>query len=158
MGLLRKQRHPQSQKRLAWDYPYSWSFHRSPRSVESLGGWPGLPCFTFPFRTVGAPLLRSLQGRERCCLYPEVWDAQRPASQLGRSSPALYHFLVLPAIASSGPGTQPRYLPDDSGTDSPALSLRRRGLCGDAEQIDLRLTEAEAGTPSTVMQVLKQRT
>ena len=82
--------------------------------------------------TVGAPSLRSLQGRVRCCLYHGVCHAQRLASDLRLSSPALYHYLVLPAIAVSAHRAQPGYLPYDSGTDSRALSLRSRRLCRDA--------------------------
>ena len=82
--------------------------------------------------TVGAPSLRSLQGRVRCCLYHGVCYAQRSASHLRRSSPALYHYLVLPAITFSAHHAQPRYLPHDSGTDARALPLRSRRLCRDA--------------------------
>ncbi len=96
------------------------------------GGWPGFPCFPSRSGTVGAPLLRSLQGRVRCCLYHGVCHAQRPASDSRRSSPALYHYLVLPAIAFSAHRPKPRHLAYDSGTDSPALSLRSCRVCCDA--------------------------
>ena len=59
-------------------------------------GAGGPPFRVLPSRsgTVGAPSLRSLQGRVRCCLYQGLVHAQRPASDLRRSSPALYHYLV----------------------------------------------------------------
>ena len=37
--------------------------------LASAGGWPSLPCFRSRSGTVGVPLLRSLQGRVRCCRY-----------------------------------------------------------------------------------------
>src|ERR1700693_1783914 len=82
-----------------------------------------------PFDSAQGRLLRSLQGRVRCCRYHGVCYALRIASYLRRSSPALYHLLVLSAIAFSARGAQPRPLPLDPGTDAPALSVRGRGIC-----------------------------
>ena len=43
-------------------------------------------------------------------------------------------------------------------TNPQAVSLRRRRICRNAGTYPLLLSEPEVGTPSTVMQVLKQRT
>jgi len=53
---------------------------------------------------------------------------------------------------------EPRSLPLLAGTDSPALPFRGRGYVVMPEHIHLLISEPEVGTPSTVMQVLKQRT
>jgi len=55
---------------------------------------------------------------------PRVCHAQRPASDLRPSSPALYHYLVLPAIARAAHRAQPQNLPFDSGTDALAAQLQ----------------------------------
>jgi len=81
--------------------------------------------------------------------------AQRPASH----SPALYHLFVLPAIAFSAHGAQLRLLPVNTGTDRQRYRFVVVGYVVMPEHIHLLITtEPEAGTPSTVMQVLKQRT
>src|SRR5271168_5309968 len=60
-------------------------------------------CSGFPSRseTQGAPSLRFLQGRAAMLSVLLVRHAQRSAPYLRRSSPALYHLLVLSAIALS---------------------------------------------------------
>jgi hypothetical protein len=62
--------------------------------------WPGLSCFFFPFRNRGCPALAFVATAGTIPPVP-VCYAQRAASDLRRSSPALYHYLVLPAIAFS---------------------------------------------------------
>ena len=123
------------------------------------GGWPQLfdAVLSFPFRNRGCPVLALLQGRAWCCLYHESC-AQRLASHLRRSSPALYHLLLLRQIAISRSGRgRDRFLAILEQT-------RQRyrfvvvGYVVMPEHIHLLLTEPEMGTPSTVMQVLKQRT
>ena len=71
-------------------------------------------------RLLGAPSLRLLQGRVRCCLYYE-FCAQRPASRLRRSSPALYHLFRPPEIAIPGFGALPRPLLRHSRADAPTF-------------------------------------
>jgi hypothetical protein len=97
-----------------------------------MDGWPGFSCFAFPFRNRGCPALAFFARTGTMLLVPWVCYAQRFASHLRRSSPALYHYLVLPAIAFSAQRAQPPYLPHDSGTDSRALSLCSRRVCRDA--------------------------
>jgi hypothetical protein len=105
-----------------------------------LAGGPGYCVLPSRSETAGAPSLRLRSGQALALfaragiMLPVSWIcyAQRPASDLWRSSPALYHLLLLPAIAFSAHRTQPRYLPYDSGTDSRALSLCRRRVCRDA--------------------------
>jgi putative transposase len=85
--------------------------------------------------------------------------ACRLASHLRRSSSALYHLLVLPAIASSWGSAQPRdcFL----SILEPTRHRYRFVVVGYVvmpEHFHLLITEPEVGTPSTVMQVLKQRT
>src|SRR5580658_9576444 len=46
---------------------------------------PAFPVLFSRTGTEGAPSLRSLQGRVRCCLYDELYHAQWPASHLRRS-------------------------------------------------------------------------
>src|ERR1700722_3736364 len=53
---------------------------------------------------------RSRRGGKRCCRYYLVCHAARLASEIWRSSPALYHVLVLPPIALSAYRAQPRPL------------------------------------------------
>ena len=84
----------------------------------------------FPSRsgTVGAPSLRSLQGRVRCCLYHGVCHAQRPASHLRRSSPALHHLR-----ANGGTRVNPICLetsrsPERSGRRAPTILRPRSGF------------------------------
>jgi len=63
--------------------------------------WAGGPAFRVLASrsgTVGAPSLRSLQGRVRCCRYHRICYAQRTASHLRRSSPALYHAAPLKGL------------------------------------------------------------
>ena len=114
----------------------------------------------FPSRsgTVAAPSLRSWQGRVRCCLYHGVCHAQRPASDLRRNH---LHFITTSCY---------RRLPflRTARSRDTFLSIleqtRQRyrfvvvGYVVMPEHIHLLLTEPEVGTPSTVMQVLKQRT
>ena len=80
------------------------------------------------FGTVGAPSLRFLQGRAWCCLYHE-FCALRLASHLRRSSPALYHLLLLSATAISAQWAQPRSVPLNPRTDAPTLSVRGGWIC-----------------------------
>jgi hypothetical protein len=97
------------------------------------GGPPFLPrLFLSRSETLGAPSLRFLQGRVRCCRYHVVCHAQRIASHLWRASPALYHLLVLPAIAFSQYRSRARLFPYDSGADTAAIPLRGRRVCCDA--------------------------
>ena len=98
--------------------------------AQAFGGWPSLSlCFSFPVPELGVPpSLRTLQGRAAMQLVP--WGyAPRTASHLWRSSPALYHLLLLPALASFEFRAQSRPLPLDSGTDPRALPLRGRRIC-----------------------------
>ncbi len=97
--------------------------------LASAGGWPSLPCFSFPFRNCGCPALAFCARGVRCCRYHGGCHAQRTASHLWRSSPALYHLLLLPAITFSEHRAQSRPLPLDSGTDARALSVRGCGVC-----------------------------
>jgi hypothetical protein len=55
-------------------------------------------------------------------------------------------------------GASPGPIPRDPGTDAPALSLVAVGYVVMPEHVHLLLTEPKVGSPSTVMQVLKQRT
>jgi REP element-mobilizing transposase RayT len=98
------------------------------------------------------------KGGRRCCLYYFVYHAARPASQLRRPSPALYHLLLLSAIAFAGQRPQPRPLPLDSEQTRERYRFVVVGYVVMPEHIHLLITEPEVGTPSTVMQVLKQRT
>ena len=55
------------------------------KGPHSLRGWacgPGLQALVFTgcFDTVGAPLLRFLQGRVRCCLCHEIFDEAKPGA------------------------------------------------------------------------------
>src|ERR1700733_7540989 len=102
------------------------------RTVLTSDGWPGFPGSSFPFQDCGCPVLAFLARARTMLLVPWICYAQRPASELRRPSPALYHLLLLPAIAFSRHRAQPRYLPCDSGTDSRALSVRSRRVCRDA--------------------------
>jgi hypothetical protein len=63
------------------------------------------------------------KGGRRCCLYYLIGHAKRIASDLRRPSLALYHLLVLSAIAFSVHRAAAT-LPLNSRTDSPALSVR----------------------------------
>src|SRR5579864_9023157 len=67
------------------------------------------------------------KGGQRCCLYHR-FHAERTASHLRRASPALYHLLLLSAIAPSPRRPQPRPLPPHSRTDPPKLQVRGRGI------------------------------
>ncbi len=96
------------------------------------------------------------KGGTRCCLYYFVC-AQRLASHLRRASPALYHLLVLSEIAFSAHRAQPRLLPFLEQTRE-RYRFVVVGYVVMPEHIHLLITEPEVGTPSTVMQVLKQRT
>ncbi len=69
------------------------------------------------------------KGGWRCCRYYVLRHATRLASDLRRSSPALYYLLVLSAIAVSEHRVQPGPLHLDSGTDTRTLSLSGRGIC-----------------------------
>jgi len=102
------------------------------KKLLRAGGPLFLRDFPSRYGTLGAPSLRFVQGRARCCLYHVVCHAQRPASHLRRASPALYHVFVLPAIAASGCRAGPRPLPLDSGTDAPRLPFRGRRIRCDA--------------------------
>jgi hypothetical protein len=86
---------------------------------------------SFRSETLGAPSLRFLQGRVRCCRL--LGHAQRPAPHLRRASPALHHLLMLPALAFSRYRWQPRLLPLNLRTDLPALSVRGCRACGNAQ-------------------------
>jgi hypothetical protein len=112
----------------------NWSFTTVfERKKPSAGGPPFLPrLFLSRSETLGAPSLRFLQGRVRCCRYHVVCHAQRIASHLWRASPALYHLLVLPAIAFSQYRSRARLFPYDSGADTAAIPLRGRRVCCDA--------------------------
>jgi len=131
---------------------------------DVVAGGPGFRASPSRSGTVDAPSLRSLQepalslpkGRVRCCRYYLICYAQRDASHLRCSSPALYHYLVLPAIAFSA---------QRRDTFLEILEQTRQryrfvvvGYVVMPEHIHLLVTEPEVGTPSTVMQVLKQRT
>jgi len=95
------------------------------------------------------------KGGRRCCLYYFGCHATRLASNLRRPSPALYHLLVLlPFLRATR--TRDRFL-------SILEETRQRytfvvvGYVVMPEHIHLLITEPEVGTPSTVIQVLKQR-
>ncbi len=100
--------------------------------AATLGGWPGVPGFVSRSRTAGAPSLRFLQGRVRCCRYYGICHAQRPASHLRRASPALYHLLLLSTIAVSRSCAQPISLPCDSRTGATEIPVRGGGICRNA--------------------------
>jgi REP element-mobilizing transposase RayT len=86
------------------------------------------------------------------------YHAERIASHLRCPSAALYHLFLLSPITFSAHRVEARPISHDSGTDPPAISLCGRGIRGHAKHIHLLITEPEIGSPSTVMQVLKQRT
>jgi len=84
--------------------------------------------------------------------------AQRSASHIRGAPPALYHLFLLSAIASAEFCTS-------SGRLLSILEQTRQryrfvvvGYVVMPEHIHLLMTEPEVGNPSTVMQVLKQRT
>src|SRR6267142_3245431 len=58
--------------------------------------------------------------------------AERTASHLRRSSPALHHRFVLSAIASAEFCSGPRLLRFDPGANPSAVPFRSRGICRDA--------------------------
>jgi REP-associated tyrosine transposase len=126
-----------------------------------LAGGPAFHVFPSRSGTLGAPSLRSLQGRVRCCLYHGVGYAQRPASHLRRSSPALYHYLITTSCYRRLPFLHSASSRDTFLTILEQTRQRYRflvvGYVVMPEHILLLLTEPEVGTPSTVMQVLKQR-
>lgn len=101
-------------------------------SENSSRGWPGFPDSSSPFRNCGCPVLAFFARAGT--MLPVLWVsyAQWTASYLRCPSPALYHLLVLPALAFSSHRLQPRPPALDSGTDSAALPLRGCRLCGHA--------------------------
>src|ERR1700733_4817098 len=101
---------------------------------QGTRGWPSLSALVsrpVPELWVPRPCVFCKGGR-RCCLYYLVCYAQRTAPYIRRSSSALYHLLVLPAIAFPRFRSLSRPLPLDSGTDAPALPFRGGGVCRDA--------------------------
>ncbi len=61
-------------------------------SAARVGGWPGLQRrFSFPFRNCGCPALAIFTRAGTMQLVAWACHAQRPASYVRRSSPALYH-------------------------------------------------------------------
>ena len=60
---------------------------------------PSYVLFSFPFRNCGCPALAIFARAGTMLLVAWACHAQRPASYVRRSSPALYHCLVLSAIA-----------------------------------------------------------
>ena len=110
------------------------------------------------FEAVGAPSLRFLQGRVRCCRYHKLFMP----SGLHRSYGAHHlHFITcscyrrLPLLNSAR--ARDRFL-------SVLEQTRQRyrfvvvGYVVMPEHVHLLLSEPEVGDPSTVMQVVKQRT
>ena len=122
------------------------------------GGWPSLPFFSSHSETVGAPSLRFLQGRVRCCRYhvlvmPIGLHRTYGAHHLHFITCSCYRRLPFLGTARS----RDRFL-------SILEETRRRyrfvvvGYVVMPEHIHLLISEPEVGTPSTVMQILKQRT
>ena len=110
------------------------------------------------FETVGAPSLRFLQGRVRCCRYHGL----SMTSGLHRTYGAHHlHFITcscnrrLPFLRSARARDQFLVILEQT---------RRRyrfvvvGYVVMPEHVHVLITEPEVGSPSTVMQVLKQRT
>jgi hypothetical protein len=97
--------------------------------------WTGGPAFrfAFPFRNCGCPVL-ALFARAGT-MPPILWVgyAQRPASHLWCSSPALYHLFLLPEIAFSRFRASPQPLARRPGTDSATLPFGDRRIRRDAE-------------------------
>lgn len=120
---------------------------------------PSVPLFLSRSGTLGAPSLRSLQGRVRCCRYYGVCYAQRLASQLRRPSPRTLSLVRATGDCLCLVRAQSR---NQFLSILDQTRLRHRfvvvGYVVMPEHIHLLLTEPEVGTPSTVMQVLKTST
>jgi REP element-mobilizing transposase RayT len=134
------------------------AFERSPKSSPIVDGWPTFSeSFSiFPrFDTAGAPSLRFLQGRVRCCRYHELLCPHACIALTARITCTLSRVPVTGGCHFSTP--RDRFL-------SILEQTRQRyrfvvvGYVVMPEHIHLLLTEPETGSPSTVMQVLKQRT
>ena len=117
--------HPFAEDAKGWG-THCAAIHGGIKSLGCVAG-PFQLFFPVPERWVPRPCIFCKGGR-RCCLYHFVGHAQRLASHLRRPSPALYYLLVPWAIAFSARPAQLRPLPGDSGTGTPTLSLRGRGL------------------------------
>jgi len=108
--------------------------------------------------TVGAPSLRFLQGRARCSRYlgfvmPAGLHRTYGAHHLHFITNSCYHRLPL----LDAPGARDLFLAILEQTRQ-KYRFVVVGYVVMPEHIHLLITEPEVGTPSTVMQVLKQRT
>ena len=125
-------------------------------------GWAGGPSFAVDSLsrsgTAGAPSLRFLQGRVRCCRYHEMLCLP--------GYTALTAYIICTLSLAPVIGRLP-FLGSARARDrflSILEETRQRyrfvvvGYVVMPEHIHLLITEPEATTPSTVMQVLKQRT
>src|SRR5450756_1233033 len=131
--------------------------------VEPSGGWPslchGLFCFPNNGKWVSHPCVFCKGGR-RCCRYDRARHASRLASLLRRRSVALDHVFLLSPNGASRFRREPR--PHSLGVGTNPQALQVAGYVMMPEPIHLFLSEPvlsepEVGTPSTVMQVWKQR-
>jgi hypothetical protein len=132
--------------------------------TDQMAGRPPSPSFSLPVpeRWVRCPF-GCAQGRllpqfaragsSAACII--LCHAARPASQLRRSSPALYHLLVLSATAVSAHCTQPRPLPLDSGTDRERYRFVRKRKLGElgpsAASLPLLAKDARNGAPTELL-------
>jgi len=106
----------------------------------------------------GAPLLRFLQGRVRCCRYhklvmPAGLHRTYGAHHLHFITSSCYHRLPF----FDAPSARDRFLAILEQTRQ-KYRFVVVGYVVMPEHIHLLITEPEVGTPSTIMQVLKQRT
>ena len=119
---------------------------------------PFIRCFPSHFETAGAPLVRFLQGRERCCRY-HGWLCR--VGCIALTAHTHLHFITcscfhrLPFLKSAR--ARDRLLTILEQTRS-RYRFVVVGYVVMPEHIHLLITEPEVGNPSTVMQVLKQRT
>src|SRR5580692_2256539 len=137
----------------------SYACHATGAGQERRVARPSASFFRFSrSRTLGAPSLRSLQGRVRCCLYHRFVMP----SGLHRTYGAHHlHFITsscyrrLPFLSSVRSRNQFLSILEQTRQRYRFVVV---GYVVMPEHIHLLLTEPEVGTPSTVMQVLKQRT
>ena len=100
--------------------------------------------------------MRFLQGRVPRLLVP--WPSCPPdCIALTASITCTLSLALAITEGRNSAGAQRRPIPLDSRRNPATLPLRGRGIRGDARALP-SADEPEVGTPSTVMQVLKQRT
>ena len=121
-----------------------------------MDGWPTLQSIvsSFPLRNCGCPVLAFFA---RAGTMRPIHELLCPPVCIAPTARTICTLSRATQIAISEMRSSWQSIPLHSRTDAAALSIRRGRLCSDAGAYSSAADKPEVGSPSTVMQVLKQR-